>query len=89
MVQLPPTEFTYGRYNMSAVPWVDIRTTADYISWLLRQNIIGFCDSAECEIRPRSDDMAVMFEDDSYQYWVHIPKDIWKGFEREVQFLRR
>jgi len=79
MVQLPPSEFTFGRYGSIILPWDVIKSTADYVEWLLAQNITGYCNSGDCEIRPRPDDMAVMFEDeDGFQSWVHIPIDIWK-----------
>jgi len=89
MKQLPPSEFTYGKYNMITLPWAVIRTTNNYITWILNQNIIGFCDSGECEIRPRPDEMAVMIEDaenNNYQYWIHIPKDVWKDFLQECKY---
>lgn len=83
MNQLPPSEFTYGKYDMAALPWATIRSTAAYYEYLLSLNIIGWCDSMECEIRPRPDDMAVMIEDeDGFQSWVHVPKDVWKEFMR-------
>lgn len=84
MVQLPPSEFTYGRYDMMALPWAVIGSTDAYYEHLLALNIIGYCDSMECEIRPRPDDVAVMFEDENgYQSWVHVPKDVW------VEYIRR
>lgn len=85
MTQLPPSEFTYGRYDMVHLPWEIIRSTDAYYKHLLTLNIIGYCDSAECEIRPRPDDMAVMLEDeDGYQSWVHVPKDVWAEYIRRT-----
>ena len=80
MIELPPSEFVYGRYGLSNLPWAVIRTTEVYVKHLLAQNIIGYCDGALIEIRPRPDDMAVMFEDDGFEYWVHVPKDVWKVY---------
>jgi len=81
MVQLLPTEFTYGKYDMCNLPWDTIKSTDSYIKWLLSQNIIGYCRSMECEIRPRPDDMAVMFEDEDYfQWWSHIPIDVFQKY---------
>ncbi len=84
MVQLPPSEFTYGKYGRCEIPsWDTIKSTAAYHSWLLNQNIIGYCNSEECEIRPRPNDMAIMFMDDEEQEgWSHIPKDVWQKFMR-------
>lgn len=80
MISLPPTEFTYGKYGMDIIPWVILKTTDNFVGWLLKQNIIGYCNSMEVEIRPRTDCMAVMFEEDNWQGWVHIPLDIWTHF---------
>lgn len=81
MVELPPATFTYGKYGLSSLPWVTIKTTKSYVDYLLSQHIIGYCDSALVEIRPRPDDMAVMFEDETgFEYWVHVAKDVWRTF---------
>lgn len=82
MLQLPPSEFTYGKYGRCEFPtWDEIKTTKNYNDWLLSQNIIGYCNSMEVEIRPRIDCMAIMFEDeDGQQGWNHIPITVWKGF---------
>lgn len=82
MIQLPPNEFSYGKYCMASLPWKVIHSTDAYYEYLLAQNIIGYCDSMECEIRPRPDDVAVMFEDDDGQFWSHVPKDVWKEYMR-------
>jgi len=81
MVQLPPSEFTFGRYGGVSLPWDTIKSLDNYLKWLLSQDIVGYCDSLEVGIRPRSDSMAVMFQgDDGWQSWVHVPMDVWKGF---------
>jgi len=81
MIQLPPSQFTYGKYDMIHLPWATIRSTEAYYEYLLALNIIGYCNSIECEIRPQPDDMAVMFEnEDGYQSWTRVPKDVWKEF---------
>lgn len=80
MIQFPSFEFTYGKYGSSIIPWKVIKSTEAYIKFLLSKNIIGYCKSIECKIRPRKDDMAVMFEIDDWQSWVHIPIDIWQKF---------
>lgn len=84
MVQLPPTEFTYSKYGNVGIPWAAIKTTKSYYEWLLAQNIIGYCNSLECEIRPRKDDMAVMFEVDGFESWVHIPIEVWKAYLKQL-----
>lgn len=85
MVQLPPTEFTFSKYNMTALPWTVIKSAETYYKHLLALNIVGYCNSGECEIRPRPDDMAVMLEDENgYQSWTHVPKDIWNEYLKRI-----
>ena len=84
MKEWPPDQFTYGKYDLVLLPWATIRSTEAYHEHLLSLNIVGFCDAALVEVRPRPDDMAVMFEDDSgYQSWLHVPKDVWKEFMKK------
>jgi len=85
MVQLPPSEFTFGSYGWTKAPWDAIKSTKGYTDWLLTQPIIGYCDGAIIEIRPRLNDMAVMFEDEEYKGWNHIPKEIWKIYLKQLK----
>ncbi len=87
VVNLPPTEFTYARYDMMTLPWKAIRHKYSYIQALLDLNIIGYCDSIACEIRPRPDEYAVMFcnDDDVYLTWAHIPKDVFDAYLEELK----
>lgn len=86
MIQLPPSEFTFCFYSWDVAPWDAIKSTKRYINWLLTQPIIGYCDAAIIEIRPRTEDMAVMFEDsDGRKGWNHIPKEIWKIYLRQLK----
>ncbi len=81
MIQLPPSEFTYGKYDMVPLPWATIRSTDAYYEYLLSLNILGYGDSMECEIRPRPDNMVVLFEDEhGFQAWMHVPKDVWAEY---------
>lgn len=89
MIQLPSSEFTYAKYGYTDIPWDSVKSTASYLEWLLAQNIIGYCNSMECEIRPRKDEMAVMFEIDNWQSWAHIPMDIWEKYLRETEWKRK
>lgn len=84
--RLQPCAFTYGKYGQIHLSWDTIKLTKNYIDALLKLNIVGYCDGKDIEVRPRPDDMAVMFEDDDgFQSWVHVPKDIWKAFENKNQ----
>ncbi|HDY66766.1 MAG TPA: hypothetical protein ENH85_03125 [Candidatus Scalindua sp.] len=80
MISLPPTEFTYGRYSLGIVPTEAWKSTDTYVKWILKQNIIGFCNSIEIEVRPRGDHVAIMIEEDGWQQWCHIPLSIWKKY---------
>ncbi len=87
MVSLPPVEFTYGKYSAQILSWETIKSTGNYFKYLLSQNVVGYCDSILCEIRPRADDMAVMFEDENgAQSWTHVPKDIMQGFIADYKY---
>jgi hypothetical protein len=77
MKKWPASEFTFALYGWDHCPWDTIKTTEAYVAWLLAQPIVGYCDGALTEVRPRPDDMAVMFEDDKGRGWNHIPKDVW------------
>ena len=88
ITRLPPSEFTYARYDMMTLPWTAIRDKYSYVAALLALNIIGYCDGAAVEVRPRTDDYAVMFaegEGDNYMTWAHIPIDIFDAYLEEKQ----
>ncbi len=84
MTQLPPTEFTFGRYDMwsGTLPWAVIKSTAGYVTELLKLDIIGYCHGSEIEIRPRTDTYAVMIYDEAedFQGWCHVPEDVFKAY---------
>lgn len=84
MVQLPPSEFTYSKYGRFILSWEVIKTPKNYYEWLLKQNIIGYCNSIECKVRPRKNEMSIMFEDkNGQQGWSHIPIDIWQKYLKQ------
>ena len=86
MIQLAPIEFTFGRYGLGYIPWEVLKSDNGFIRWLLVQNIIGYCNSMECEIRPKVDEMAVMFEDETgWQSWFHIPIDVWIRYLEQLK----
>lgn len=80
MTLLPPQEFTFTRYLSVILSWDSIKTTENYLAALMNLNILGYCDGADVEVRPRPDDYAVMFEQDEYQSWCHIPKDVFDKY---------
>lgn len=80
MVHLPATEFTYYKYDSSAIPFAVYTNRKLFIDWLLKQDIIGYCKSKDCEIRPRPGEFAVMFEEDNWQGWCHVPVEVFTTF---------
>ncbi|KKM13469.1 hypothetical protein LCGC14_1715930 [marine sediment metagenome] len=76
---------TFALYGWDHAPW---STTKGYIAWLLTQPIVGYCDGALVEVRPRPADMAVMFDNGDYSGWNHIPKDVWKDFMEAITYQR-
>ena len=82
MIKLPPSEFTFGKYNGQTIPYeVQVYSEKDYINWLKSQNIIGYIEGMELEIRPRTDSYGIMIEDeDGFVSWAHIPDDIFERF---------
>lgn len=89
MVQLPPTEFTFGKYEGQLFSTEVFMDKTKFVAWLQEQNIVGYCDSLEVEIRPRPGNVAVMFEEDDYQTWCHIPNAIWQAYKAEIKLSRR
>jgi len=86
MVQLPPSQFVFGKYDSGTIPYsVAVRGMQQYVDFLMKSNIVGYCDSAECEMRPREDDMAVMIDEDGYETWGHVPKDVWNEFMKQLK----
>jgi len=80
MISLPPSEFTFGKYG-AAIPFKLFIDDNLLIEWLMKQNIIGYCDAMSIEIKPQKDCIAVMIEDeDNWQGWSHIPLRTWKHF---------
>ena len=77
MIQLPPTEFTYGKYGTDT-PFSIKMDDKKWAEWYKQQNIVGYCNSMDVTIRPRSDEMAVMIEEDGWQSWCHVPHRVWK-----------
>ena len=85
MIQLPPTEFTYGRYSLGEVPFEALKSFDTYVKWILKQNIIGFCNSIEIKVRPRGDSVAIMMEEDGWKQWCHIPLSIWEKYLKQLK----
>ena len=48
----------------------------------IRDRCLGYCDGSKLRIRPKSDMVAIMLEDDEFEkFWFHYPKF---AFEKDV-----
>lgn len=83
MIQLPPTEFTFGKYGTD-IPFTISMSDNLLVKWYLKQDIIGYCDSMSVKIRPRIGCMAIMINIDDWQSWCHIPKEVFKRLIGEL-----
>jgi len=82
MVKLLPSSFSYSKYDALTIPYsLALASKKKYLEWLRTQNIIGYLNGMELEIRPRSDSYGILIEDkDGYETWAHIPNNIFKAF---------
>lgn len=85
VTRLPPSEFTYTRYLAVILSWESTKTHKNFITTLLAMDIVGYCDGDALEIRPSPDYYAVMFEEDNYQSWCHIPKDVFDEYLEDLK----
>jgi hypothetical protein len=81
MIQLPPTEFTFGKYGLD-IPFNIRMDDGLLVDWLLDKTIIGYCNSLECKIRPRINQVAIMVEVDNWIAWTHIPIRIFNKIKK-------
>ena len=79
--ELDPSEYTYDRYESDYMARLDVeydyrdRTGASdrRLDAKIREHIVGWCDARKLYVRPRTDMIAVMFEDDDFEkFWCHI-----------------
>jgi len=87
MPLLPPTEFTFGKYDRDTIPHkVHMYSLKNYVNWLKEQIIIGYIKGIELEIRPRTDTYGVMIEDeDNFISWSHIPDDVFEKYLKDIK----
>ena len=85
MVKLPPSEFTYGKYNLNTIPNdVQMMNTKGFVKWLKEQNIIGYIEGLELEIRPRNAYGVMIEDEDGFVSWAHIHENVWKRYLKET-----
>ena len=77
--ELSPIDFTWERYesNYGARLNLDFRSSIDnkVMAREISRRCIGWCDGGKLTIRPKSDMVAIMLEDDEFEkFWFHYPK---------------
>ena len=77
--ELSPIDFTWERYesNYGARLNLDFRSSIDnkVMAREIKRRCIGWCDGVKLTIRPKSDMVALMLEDDEFEkFWFHYPK---------------
>lgn len=77
--EISPSEFTYERYEYDYGGRLDLdfrsSTDAKVMAREIKKRCIGWCDGGKLRIRPKSDMVAVMLEDDEFEkFWFHYPK---------------
>jgi hypothetical protein len=77
--EISPSEFTYERYEYDYGGRLDLdfRSSIDakMMAREIKKRCIGWCDGSKLRIRPRSDMVAIMLEDDDFEkFWFHYPK---------------
>ena len=79
MIQLPPSEFTFGKYG-TGTPFMTKMNEKTWAEWLTKKNVVGFCHSLDVEIRPRTNCVVVMVEEDDWESWDHVPIKVWESY---------
>lgn len=77
--ELPSAYFTWERYesDYGARLNLDFRSSIDakVMASEIKKRCVGWCDGSKLSIRPKSDMVALMLEDDDFEkFWFHYPK---------------
>lgn len=77
--ELPSTYFTWERYEYDYGGRLDLdfRSSIDdkVMAREIKKRCVGWCDGSKLRIRPKSDMVAIMLEDDEFEkFWFHYPK---------------
>lgn len=84
--ELSPDEFTWERYESDYGSHLNLDFRSSINNHLMAREIrsrcIGWCDGSKLAIRPKSDMVAILLEDDEFEkFWFHYPKF---AFEKDV-----
>ena len=77
--EIGPDEFSWERYESDYGGRLDLdfRSSIDdkVMAREIKKRCIGWCDGGKLRIRPKSDMVAIMLEDDEFEkFWFHYPK---------------
>ena len=77
--ELSPIDFTWERYESNYGGRLDLdfrsSTDAKIMAREIKRRCIGWCPGGKLTIRPKSDMVAIMLEDDEFEkFWFHYPK---------------
>ena len=87
--ELSPTDFTWEKYesDFGGRLGIDFMHTLDnkVMDREIKRRCVGWCPGEDLTIRPRSDMVAVMLEDDDFeQFWFHYPKVFFSRILQDV-----
>lgn len=77
--RMDSSQFTWERYesNYGARLDLDFRSSIDakIMAREIKRRCVGWCPGGKLTIRPKSDMVALMLEDDEFEkFWFHYPK---------------
>ena len=77
--ELSPIDFTWERYESDYGGRLDLdfrnSTDAKIMAREIKKRCVGWCPGGKLTIRPKSDMVALMLEDDDFEkFWFHYPK---------------
>ena len=79
IAELSPIDFTWERYESDYGGRLDLdfrsSTDAKIMAREIKKRCSCWCDGSKLHIRPKSDMVAIMLEDDEFEkFWFHYPK---------------
>ena len=86
MKKLQPILFKFGNYDSTLIPHKTFLSgTKLFAEWLETQDIKGYCKSEEVDIRPRPDNYCVMFKEDNWTGWCHVPNFVFDRYLENME----
>ena len=82
MRKLSPSQFPWSRYHAETIPTHIRHSSKATVRWLFEQNIIGYCDGMELEVRPSDIAVGVLIEVGSFETWAHLDDIVFEDYQR-------